>query len=56
MDNKYGSRKFVVTMYGMTGVFALAALELLTPTVGTAIAVLGGGYSYVQGKLDGANE
>jgi len=46
----YASRKFLVTMYGMTGGFVLALLGHLDPSIATIVAAGIASYNWANAK------
>jgi hypothetical protein len=49
----YASRKFIVTMYGVTGAFALAYFQLLTGDVAMIVAAAIASYNWANVKSNG---
>lgn len=49
----FESKKFTMTFFVLSATFILAALELLTPTVGSIFTGLGVVYPAAQGWVDG---
>jgi hypothetical protein len=56
VDSKFKSRKFIVTMFGVTGTFVLAYFGKMTGDVAMVVAAGLAMYNYSQGKVDEAKE
>lgn len=51
IENKYGSRKFIVTTLGLLGTFALAAAKLMTADVAIVVAAAIGSYNWANSRV-----
>jgi hypothetical protein len=56
MDRDYASRKFIVTMYSITGAFVLAYFKLLTGDVAMIVAAAIASYNWANVRANGGSK